>query len=474
MPRDEHDFVDYVFSTIPNDVKRYSQEVADYSASLADSVERHFDTVAASIRQTLQQTPWIPESIKPPPTPVRRLPPHVLHLSYLERAQNWVSRNRALTAAIVAFIGTGTIIIWQSRRVQRRKRRARRAVNGARTEVVILAGSPHSPLTRTIALDLERRGFIVYIPVSMLSEEQTIHSELRADIHPLNLDITSPTSTSATLSKFRAHLSHPPSHGSSPHTLRLSSFILLPSYPSTHPTGSITSLNPSTWSDTLNTYLLYPLSLLHAFLPLLLSEPQTPTLLFLTPSLPSALYTATHAPESVTTMALTSYLRTLRAEIPCADMTITTLKLGAFDFGASHPSRTQVATLRSSHLNCNDSNDKDPSTDSKPTSLPSWQGLKSYFSTGPNAVTHEPRRGSPLRELHNGVFDAVVGRRRGTIFLGRGSRAYDFVGSWVPGALVGWMMRRDSVDRVGKWDGEGSGSAEWERVEGLPGESVYR
>lgn len=38
------------------------------------------------------------------------------------------------------------------------------------------------------------------------------------------------------------------------------------------------------------------------------------------------------------------------------------------------------------------------------------------------------------------------------------------------------MMGRDSVDRVGKWDkdGEGSGSVEWERVEGTPGERVYR
>ena len=56
---------------------------------------------------------------------------------------------------------------------------------------MILAGSPHSPLTKSIALDLERRGFIVYIPVSSLVEEQTIHAELRADIHPLNIDVTS-------------------------------------------------------------------------------------------------------------------------------------------------------------------------------------------------------------------------------------------------------------------------------------------
>lgn len=179
-------------------MKKYSQEVADFSRDFAESVERHIDTVAASIRQTLQTTPWIPESIRPPAPPVRRTAPK-LSLSYLDRVQNWVSRNPAVTAAVIAFLSTGTFIIWRRRKLSRQKRRARRAANGARTEVVILAGSPHSPLTKSIALDLERRGFIVYIPVSTLAEEQTVHSELRADIHPLNIDITS---VSFTYSKF--------------------------------------------------------------------------------------------------------------------------------------------------------------------------------------------------------------------------------------------------------------------------------
>ena len=113
-----------------------------------------------------------------------------------------MSTHRALAAAILAFVGTGTFMVWRRRRAYRQKRRARRAANGARTEVVILAGSPHSPLTKSIALDLERRGFIVYIPVNSLAEEQTIHAELRADIHPLNIDVTSVSSSH----DFRIHL----------------------------------------------------------------------------------------------------------------------------------------------------------------------------------------------------------------------------------------------------------------------------
>ena len=72
----------------------------------------------------------------------------------------------------------------------RRKRRARRTHKGAKTELVVLAGSPFSPLTQSLALDLEYRGFIVYIPVGSL-EEETAVIELRApDVHSLNFDIT--------------------------------------------------------------------------------------------------------------------------------------------------------------------------------------------------------------------------------------------------------------------------------------------
>ncbi|MCJ1393840.1 hypothetical protein MMC18_006716 [Xylographa bjoerkii] len=450
-----------MFSSIPTDVKKYSQEVADYSRDLAESVERHFDTVAASIRQTLQTTPWIPDSIKPPPAPVRR-PLPIVPRSYLEQAQDWVSRNRAISAFIVAFIGTGAFVIWRRRRSYRQKRRAKRAANGARTEVVILAGSAHSPLTRSIALDLERRGFIVYIPVSTLAEEQTIHAELRADVHPLNIDITSPVSTAYTLDKFSANLAHPPRHGTpSTHNLHLASFIILPSYPPTQPTGAITTLMPSQWSETLNTHLIYPLGLLHAFLPLLLSQPQPasqpqaprlPTLLLLSPSLPTSLHLPHHAPESLTTTALTSYLRTLRSEIPSTSLTITTLKLG--DLSLFKPSRSKLALYRPQRY--------DSSSSVSRTRSPVEQ------------ATMEKERASEarahaieLKELHNGVFDAVVGARTGTVFVGRGSWAYDFVGKWVPGGVVGWMMRRRGAKRLGD-EAAGEilgGSAEWERVE---------
>lgn len=49
-------------------------------------------------------------------------------------------------------------------------------------------------------------------------------------------------------------------------------------------------------------------------------------------------------------------------------------------------------------------------------------------------------KGSPLRELNDAVFDAMVKRRGGVVRVGAGSGIYGFVGRWVPRGLVGWMM----------------------------------
>jgi hypothetical protein len=53
-----------------------------------------------------------------------------------ERVYDWVLRNRALTAALIAFFGTGSVLLLGSRAFDQRKRRARRAGNGARKEIV--------------------------------------------------------------------------------------------------------------------------------------------------------------------------------------------------------------------------------------------------------------------------------------------------------------------------------------------------
>lgn len=166
--------------------------VLDSFDTFSENIEAHFESVARSLQETFRQTPWLPEALKPQaPPPSRTMPILKAPLSYYGLSKEWISEHRAVSAAVVAFVGTGVFIIWRRRRSDKAKRRAKRAKNGARTELVLLAGSPHSTLTKSLSLDLERRGFVVYIPVSSLSEEQVVHAMSRTDVKALSLDITS-------------------------------------------------------------------------------------------------------------------------------------------------------------------------------------------------------------------------------------------------------------------------------------------
>ena len=67
-------------------------------------------------------------------------------------------------------------------------------MEGASTSVLtylVVAGSPHEPMARSIALDLERKGFIVFVTVTSPEEEQVVQGELRSDVRPLYMDLTS-------------------------------------------------------------------------------------------------------------------------------------------------------------------------------------------------------------------------------------------------------------------------------------------
>lgn len=67
-------------------------------------------------------------------------------------------------------------------------------------DVVVIAGSPALPLTRSLSLDLERKGFVVFVVANSHEDEIMIQHLARPDIRPLSIDITdvgypSPSST---------------------------------------------------------------------------------------------------------------------------------------------------------------------------------------------------------------------------------------------------------------------------------------
>lgn len=178
-----------------------SEGARQYTDSLAQYVEERFDHAAEATRKILQAD-WMPEAMKkiPPPPPVSRVArpagEHALAIqnfvliqavpaSYLEQAQSWVSKHKFLTAVLVLVVSGATYKIIKYNTPRKRRRAARCPLTNARKEVVILAASPAEMITRSIAFDLERRGFIVYIVCANAQDELMVKRESRTDVRPL-------------------------------------------------------------------------------------------------------------------------------------------------------------------------------------------------------------------------------------------------------------------------------------------------
>jgi hypothetical protein len=173
--------VSHQLSHIPPQLKQYSNDVADY-------IDQNVDRAAGVVRDTLSQAKWLPDSIRP--SPPARPDVAIVSMTQFERVQDWVSRHKILTAVLIVTCGTVVFKGYQTSRYMRKTRRAKRARNGGRTEVVVIAGSPTLPLTKSLSLDMERRGFIVYIVCNAPEDENTIQSLARTDIRPLSIDTT--------------------------------------------------------------------------------------------------------------------------------------------------------------------------------------------------------------------------------------------------------------------------------------------
>lgn len=166
---------------MPNHVRQYSGDVAVY-------IDKAVDKAADHVRDALASTPWIPEYARPNvPSP---LPAPVMQLSTWESVRNWAIRHRVSGSLFICVVGYVAYRTVRYSRLVRKSRRARRARNGSRLEVVVIAGSPSLPLTKSLSLDLERRGFLVYVVCSTLEDEAMVQSLSRPDIRGLSIDIT--------------------------------------------------------------------------------------------------------------------------------------------------------------------------------------------------------------------------------------------------------------------------------------------
>lgn len=322
-----------------------------------------------------------------------------------------------MTAALVAFFGTGGALYYYQRRQYRAKRRARRGKDGQRREVVVIAGDLRGGVTKSLITDLERRLFIVYVLASSAQEEDQIKKLGKKDILSLHLNITDPHDVKSSLDNFASTLAQ------EKRDLHLAGLIVVPDTAYTH--APIETLHPELWSDTLNTRVIQTVALIQAFMRLLVA--QNARLLLLTPTIPSSLSLPFHALESSAASALEAYTATLRNETRKLGVEVCNIRLGHFNLEG----QDKTALMRNASSDAL----------SWPREVKDSYG-EAYMAFSDAATGSKGVRGSPLRELHNAVFDALDSnsRLRGVVSVGRGSRMYPFVGRWVPSGLVAWMM----------------------------------
>lgn len=349
-----------------------------------------------------------------PPPPPKPLPPPTT----LEAIQKWASTHRAYTAAAVAFLITGSVgaFIFVRNKHYKRKRRAKKSASGARTDVAVVAGAVASPLTNALYLDLERRGFVVYVVTNTAEDEHHIRSQNRADLLPLQLDLVDPFAARDQLARFQSLLAreHRAFENAEPHRLNFAGLVLVPDTQS--PPERIENISSEEWSDALNAKVLNTIAITQLFLPSITEHKAK--IIFLTPSVTSSLKLPMHALESTVYGALEGFISSLAAETRDLGVRLSHFKLGNIDVPVSSSRQRLI-----------------------------------------NASTHR-LKATPLRTLHDSVFDALVAKRPWrTKHVGRGSLAYDIIGSWVPAGIVGWMMgvgRKPEVvlpeDLQGSWE----------------------
>jgi NAD(P)-dependent dehydrogenase (short-subunit alcohol dehydrogenase family) len=457
---------------------------------VADYIDKHVEKASELLKDTLSKTTWIPESIRPRPPPPE--PPKMLILpsSAYERVQDWVSRHKILTGVIV--IATGTVIYrtYRSSRYCRKTRRAKRARSGGRLEVVVIAGSPTLPLTRSLSLDLERKGFVIFVVCNTIEDEMMVQNLARPDIRPLTIDITDvrhprpitpvttantaqPPSAGSSIERFAHYLQdrHSPVPGAKHHHLTLKAVLLIPSL--NYQTSPIATIPPSSFADLFNTHLLHPILTIQAFLPLLTArlgagEKTPPKVLVFTPSIISSINPPFHAPEATVCSALSAFTEVLAAELRPLAIPVTHIQLGSFDFAGFTPEKGSGRANNNNNTSGNGYHAgllmapaENAETLTWPESARHSYG-RNYVNQSASAIGAgkiRGLRGSSLRSLHNAVFDVIDGSiTSGVVRIGLGASVYGFVGRWVPRGVVAWMMGIRRVDELASWSSNGGDS----------------
>ncbi|WEJ94025.1 hypothetical protein PSN45_001503 [Yamadazyma tenuis] len=307
------------------------------------------------------------------------------------------------------------------------KRRVPKLANGARQDVVLVVGSPTEPLTRLIALDFERRGFIVYLTILDEKDLKYIESNpITNDINYLNL--TNSYSFESQLNKFNHLLQVPvvPFAGAEAHNLKLRAVVFTPNL--YYPIGPIENITVASWTkitDRLSVYL----KLFSSGLIQLIRLQESKTIL-ITPSITSALNLPYHSPESLLQNALQGLFTTLSREIRQHNLQVTQVRLGNISVSSNSNTSLKTSSIINAEI-------KSWNEDIK--LLYSRSFTKSQFRSSP---IKSSGKGTNLRDLYHVLFDLIYPKKTNpqVVYCGTGSQIYDWISSLLPVSFVSWIL----------------------------------
>ncbi|CCE79309.1 Piso0_001364 [Millerozyma farinosa CBS 7064] len=306
----------------------------------------------------------------------------------------------------------------------KRRRRVPKMENGARSEVVLIFGSVTEPITRLLALDFEKRGFIVYITIQDEKDLKYIESNnITEDINYLNL--CSSQSYEMSINKFRQLLEIPvvPFPGADTHVLNLRAIVFAPSLH--FQLGPVENISSASWSKLNDKLSMYFKALSSGLIAL--ARAQNSKLILLVPNIISSLNIPYHSPESIFQNTLKNLFKCLSGELKKQNISVTQIRLGNIHvFNQNPASRSKIQNIVHSEIRSWKEDMKSLYADSFSRSQYRFKPIK---STG---------KGSSLRDLYHLLFDLIYTNKRNpsVIYFGTGARIYDYIAKFIPESLI--------------------------------------
>ncbi|ODV89861.1 hypothetical protein CANCADRAFT_30985 [Tortispora caseinolytica NRRL Y-17796] len=404
-------------------------------------------------KRILEYFPWHRSSPDPIPDP-----PQIDVC--VDTGASWLTRNRVYVIASAA-IGLGAVFyLYKSapRFRRRRKRRAQRAPNGARKEVVVIAGSPGEQIFKSVVNDLDKRGFIIYCVVSSAEEEAAVGREDSPDIRSLRLNSSDTTAIKSEFDRFSSFLDTPSLAfpGATPHKLCFAGLIILPSM--YYPTGPLETLSIDAWTDVIYAKVLGCVALLSQGFCQLVRQHRS-RIVILTPAVVPALQLPYHSMECVVSASLSSLALCLSRELRPLNVPVINIRLGAFDLSTAGPNyshyyaRHVLSAARSDVLTWSENARRvygHTYTNAIRFSAPRVRNsgrsdaVDALDLTG-SAIEKDDLvslRGSSLKRLYWAIFDVLTDPEPPRIYYaGLGARSYDIIGSIVPERVMDMILR---------------------------------